>query len=179
MLSPCEIPVAVSPPSDLLSLISDQSSHISSVVGVGIKNDDVDDIGLCCSSTGLHTEPPQVNVDSLSDDVKVVNVSLSPEAKLDRQPVPMPLSTLPLHAVVVVSPVSAGGAMCELMTDSHSAWSDCGNCSVSPSQCSSTASSAFSLAGCTATKCKTSLLLMLLLIKLQTFCNQKPTSLST
>ena len=40
------VPVAVSPPSDLLSLISDHSSHISSVVGVGIRNDDVADLSL-------------------------------------------------------------------------------------------------------------------------------------
>ena len=147
------IPVVVSPPSDLLSLTSDHSSHISSVVGVGIRNDDVDDIGLCCSSTGL-----QISEDSFSDDVKVFNGSLSPEAKLERQPEPMPLSTLPLHAVDVLAAESAA-VKHEVTTDSQSAWSHCSSWSASPSQFCSPGSSDFPLSGCIVNKRKNKLLL--------------------
>ena len=149
-------PVAVSPPSDLLSLTSDHSSHISSVVGVGIRNDDVDDIGLCCSSTGLQMGPPHVSEDSLSDDVSVFSGSRSPEAKLERQPVPRPLSTLPLHATDEAAAASVVGH--GFVVGSDSASPHCGNSAApSPSQVCSSGSSDFPLAGCIFNTCSQSI----------------------
>jgi len=87
------------PASDLLSLTTDHSSHISSVVGVGITNDDVDDIGLCSSSTGLQMALV-ATVDNRSDEVRVLSGRRSPDAKLVRQPEPSPLSMLPLETML-------------------------------------------------------------------------------
>jgi hypothetical protein len=91
------IPVMESPTSDLLSLITDHSSYMSSVVGVGSKKDDLEDKGLCKSSAGLHIELPTAEILSI-DVVGCFNCKQLPVLNPSRQPVPTELwSLVPLQ----------------------------------------------------------------------------------